>query len=212
MSWKLLLSTLLLSLLWAFVLSEENGIMGMVQTGVSFFAILFIISYKNPLAEYNLFKSRVDQIEAGWHTTTDNIFWILCSCVAFTGIYLANELFYESNRTVAALCNLVSVLFAIPARYFNLRHAPEDMQAYIEANKPVKADSEFVTVGRFDDAAKAHEIKDMLEQQGIETILYGENAPAHLGSTRQSPILVRVRLKNRKEAERLMKDLWRNSE
>lgn len=73
MSWKLLLSTLLLSLLWAFVLSEENGIMGMVQTGVSFFAILFIMSYKNPLAEYNLFKSRVDQIKAGWHTTTDQI-------------------------------------------------------------------------------------------------------------------------------------------
>lgn len=48
----------------------------------------------------------------------------------------------------------------------------------------MKADSDFVTVGRFDDAAKAHEIKDMLEQQGIETILYGENAPAHLGSTR----------------------------
>lgn len=213
---KILKTTLLAVLrgfLFAWLVVYKTGLEPFLFSFVTCTIFCFIILYDNRMEEYNFFRDYKTHVKASWRTRTDTFFVVLFYLLALVLMFIAFRIIYETDKNLTLLYNLIALICAFPIRYFSLRHAPEDIDAYIENNKPNEdKENEFITVGWFDDAAKAHEVKDKLDAMGIETILYGENAPAHLGSTRQSPILVRVRLKDRKEAERLMKDLWRNSE
>lgn len=115
--------------------------------------------------------------------------------------------------TVATGAYLIFVVICLLSRRWYQKNVMvevekfDDVVKYIEIWEKEEKKSVWTFVAEFNEGKDAHEAKEFLESNGIEVYLYGDNAPAHLGSSADHtmPVRLYVHRCDKEAAERLIK-------
>ena len=84
-----------------------------------------------------------------------------------------------------------------------LRHAPENLERYENELQQIQAAETFVTLAECKDSKSVEMIRNLLDSNGIEVHVYGENAPQYIGVF---PVRILVRKIDKEKAEKLINE------
>ena len=101
------------------------------------------------------------------------------------------------------LALILCMISAIEFRKVYLKNAPEDLEQYEKMIKEEEDMNTFVTVAECKDSKSVQIIKSLLESNGIEVHVYGENVPQYLGDI---PVRILVRRIDKDAAEKLINE------
>lgn len=143
-----------------------------------------------------------------WSKTVD--IWITFFGIVLmaSGLVMFRMYVEDPGYGVPLYVNLpLGFLGAFLARYGYLRNSPKDPVAFEEAKKVEEHEDTLVVVAEVKDGPAAHIIKGLLEANGIEAVIYGENLPEYLGvGNHIMPVRVLVRRKDKEKAEQLINE------
>lgn len=188
---------LLLTLICLTLSRHETDYMGiLILFAISFVASMIILWDNKPMI-YCFGKGHDE-----WLTFPDRL---ICG-VSFVIAYLSARyvwFYYQEDGKINFLALILCLLAAFSFRKIYLNHAPEDIDQYVTDRKRDAEINSYVTVAECKDVESAHNIKNLLESNGIEAITYGESAPQFLGNV---PVRVLVRRRDKEAAERLVNE------
>ena len=111
-----------------------------------------------------------------WSKTGD--VWIIVLGIILMSTGLVMFRIYLEDPDFGVPLHLIipqGLIGAFLARYGYLKNAPKDPIAYEEAKKKEEYDDTYVVVAEVKDGSSAHIIKDHLEANGINVLIYGES-------------------------------------
>lgn len=186
----------ILSAVTTFLYSKTVSFLNIGVTGAMLLIAFLIIFWKNEaLLEYFWKSPSTD-----WRKKSD--LWI--SAILGAIIYLsARYSLYTLPDDISGflLALIVCLSSAIGLRKAYLRNAPADLEKYEQQIKKMEAADTFVTVAECKDNKSVQIIKNLLESNGIEVLVYGENAPQYMGAI---PVRIPVRKIDQEKAEKLI--------
>ena len=193
-------SLLMSALYFVMVLALERkdaSLIGSLILFVLFFSSSMIIMWNNNPMIFYFWNGKHDFV-----TSSDRLLMILLGTVIYiSGRYVYD--IYVGEGTIDPLSCLMCLSAAVALRKVYLNHAPDDVQHYESQRRQKEENDTFVTVAVCKDAESAHIIKDLLDSNGIESMIYGESAPTFLGNI---PIRVLVRKKDKEAAEGIINE------
>ena len=194
----------LLIALWAIVLSDWK--ISLLLWGV-FFIECLILFIGNDHANKYFWTWDFNYLFPKWSKTGDVWIIVLGIILMSTGLVMFRMYLEDPDFGVPLYFILPQgILGAILARHGYLKNAPKDPIAYEEEKKKEQYDETFVVVAEVKDGPSAHIIKDHLEANGINVLIYGESLPDYLGGNDMMPVRVLVRRKDKEKAETIINE------
>lgn len=176
---------------------KDTSLIGSLILFVLFFTSSMLIMWNNNPMIFYFWKAKHDFV-----TSSDRLLMIFLGTV----IYIAGRYvyyIYVEEGTINPHSLLMCLSAAAAFRKVYLNHAPDDVQHYESQRRQKEENETFVTVAVCKDAESAHIINDLLETNGIESMIYGESAPSYLGNI---PIRVLVKKKDKETAEGIINE------
>ena len=177
--------------------SDSETIVNFLITLVVCITACLIICINNKAIVHFMWKSSPE-----WLKPSD--IW-LCALTAMTVCLSAKYMNYslEEGSWLSIPAASICICSALAYRYFYLRNQPDDLEQYEKNRQFEDEQSVFVTVAECKDSKSVQVIKNILEQNDIEVLVYGENMPGYLADM---PIRVMVRRKDQETAEKLINE------
>lgn len=136
--------------------------------------------------------------------------WIIFGgfVVMITGLFMFRIFLEDPEDIVGPYVSIpLGLIGAVIFRYGYLRNSPVDPIGFEEAKKIEEHEDTLVVVAEVKDGPSAHIIKGVLETNGIEAVIYGENLPEYLGvGNHIMPVRVLVRRKDKEKAEQIINE------
>ena len=191
--------------LWAFVSSDLKT--SLLLWGV-FFIECLILFVGNDHANKYFWTWDFNYLFPKWSKTID--VWIIFFGIILMAPGLVMLRMYIENSDFGVPLYLIlpmGFIGAFLARFGYLRNAPKDPIAFEEAKKIEEHEDTLVVVAEVKDGPSAHIIKGILEANGIEAVIYGENLPEYLGvGNHIMPVRVLVRRRDKEKAEQIINE------
>ena len=191
--------------LWAFVSSDLKT--SLLLWGV-FFIECLILFVGNDHANKYFWTWDFNYLFPKWSKTID-VWIIFFGIILMTPGLVMLRMYLENSDFGVPLYLILPMGFigAFLARFGYLRNAPKDPIAFEEAKKIEEHEDTLVVVAEVKDGPSAHIIKGILEANGIEAVIYGENLPEYLGvGNHIMPVRVLVRRRDKEKAEQIINE------
>lgn len=215
---KVLIVCLMAILLIGCVTVIDWSISKLLRTLVYLTIVLFILFYRNG----NIFRYFWNDPQ--WMTSGQRLMANVGLVLAFLFLPLGDpgpmsdpdpSFTMEENNAIYMVAMVIAYMlwFAIGIggawmyrRAFR-KNMPADPVAYEAELKYQEDMSTWMVLSEFNDPAEAHVLKNRLESNGVEVLLYGDNAPLYLGSgSHRAPVRLCVRRHQKETAERLVNE------